>query len=83
VGETAARTIISKHIPLSYAFAYIGDGAVSHWKYYDGEEPDRHFVVDMLNLADYHLRNTSMFKEVTKMTPSDWFDFVNSSVCDM
>jgi len=50
--------------------------------YYDGEEPDRHFVVDMLNLLSYyHLRNTSIFKEVMKMTPSDWFDFVNSTVC--
>jgi len=79
--EADTIQITSKHKALSYAFAYIGGGAVSHWKYYDGVCPEKQFIVDMLNLADFHLCNSSVYKQVMNMNPSDWFDYINSSTC--
>jgi len=35
----------------------------------------------MLNLADFQLCNTSAYKQVMNMSPSDWFEYINSSTC--
>jgi len=72
---------ISRHQALSYTYAYIGGGHVDHWKYYDQADLDKHFIVQMLQLANRHLDRMSVYRDCMVMSRSDWLDFITSKTC--
>jgi len=77
----SGMNVVSRHRALSFAYAYIGGGRVDHWKYYDQEDPDKEFVLQMLSLSKAHLDKMSVYRDTMVMSRGDWLDFVRSKTC--
>jgi hypothetical protein len=73
--------ITGHHKPLSYAFAYLAGRDVEFFKYFDGADCDKDFVLELLLLADVHLKQVSAYAKVMRMTHEDWRDYVTSDTC--
>jgi len=51
--------------------AYVGGGNVKQWRYYDGVDPDKKYILEMLRLKGFHFDLLSENKDNIRITAED------------